>query len=785
MPVREALNIAIQVASALQAAHQAGIIHRDIKPENVMLRDDAYVKVLDFGIALLTEERSESQASDGETMPGGSPKPDGVIGTVGYMSPEQARGEAADARTDLFSLGVLLYEMVAGRRPFAGDDRAATLQAILHDEPPPLSIFRNNVPLALENIISKALEKNRGARDQSASEMLADLRRLKDQLEPKSNGAELVYPAGTPQSSAAHTLGRATVTLRTSLTLRLASRRYAGWFLIVAVLAVVGIVVDELLWPGWRLRDSGPLLIAVVCLLFAAFRRQAVKRHALLPQAGAFRGLAPFQEADRESFYGREADTSALFEMIAGDGFRFGVLYGDSGSGKTSLLGAGLAPRLKEVGYALIYCRSYKDPLATLLAQCQESSHIERRESEPPVEYLRRVAGELGACLMIVCDQFEEFFVNFKTRKAREPFTSFVVDCHRATGLPVKLLFSIRADFLHHIGSEFDGRIPDPLMGEKRYHLRNFDQEQAEEIIELSAQRTGLPFERMLCRTVASDLAVGDMVLPSELQIVGERLQAERIFTLEAYRGAGGKEQLVHSFLEDVIQASEDRETARLLLRSFISDQDTRLALPLDEIVRRTQRHHETVERILRLFVESRLIHEIREEPAWRFELVHEYLVEKINQITGKVMDATQRANRLLRQYQSSYSVDKGTRIPLHKLWFIRRYAEVTRDGQTGELLRRSLRWGLLKAVALASLIVIAAMVGAAALSVSEEWDEVRLRRSHRSRAPRRLFARRSPAGFGRRRSSSHGLGFRNAPATGDAHGSQGYRLIGRLLARR
>ncbi len=417
------------------------------------------------------------------------------------------------------------------------------------------------------------------------------------------------------------------------------------------------------------------------------------------------------------------------------------MLYGESGSGKTSLVTAGLAPRLKASGYATVYCRSYKDPLAAIVDECRKRSGIEAFDEEPPIECLRRTAEELDACLVILCDQFEEFFVNFKTRREREGFVSFVAACYGAADLPVKFLFSIRSDFLYLISQEFDGRIPEPMMGEKRYHLCAFDQEQAEEIIEKSAQRAGLPLTATLCREVARDLEVDDTVLPSELQIVGEQLQTRRIFTIEEYRRAGGKEQLVHSFLEDVIEGSGAREAAQLILRSLISDQDTRMTLLMDEIVRRSQRSREVVERVMDLFVQSRLIREIQEDEPWHYELMHEYLIEKINRITGRVMDATQRANRLLRQYLSNYSVDRRTRIPITKLWFIRRYSDAGSGEHSRELMRKSLRWGLVKASALVLLLAVLATGAAALLSIDEKWDEAILEDGHMRAALQAAFS--------------------------------------------
>src|SRR5262249_29286382 len=142
----EAIDIAMQIAAALSAAHDAGITHRDIKPENVMIRRDGIVKVLDFGLAKLTESASPVIDSQATTMPRNIAGAGVVMGTPRYMSPEQARGERVDARTDIFSLGVALYEMIAGRAPFAGPTPAEVTAAILRDSPPPLAECAPDAP---------------------------------------------------------------------------------------------------------------------------------------------------------------------------------------------------------------------------------------------------------------------------------------------------------------------------------------------------------------------------------------------------------------------------------------------------------------------------------------------------------------------------------------------------------------------------------------------------------------------------------------------------------------
>jgi serine/threonine protein kinase/Tol biopolymer transport system component len=194
MSLERSLDVAIQTASALQAAHHAGILHRDIKPENIMLRVDGYVKVLDFGLAKLTEKRSPASDTQAATVARVETDPGMVIGTASYMSPEQARGQQVDPRSDIFSLGVVLYETVAGRLPFEGETTSDVIAAILDKQPPPLARYAPDAPSEIQWIVTKALRKDRDERYQTIKEMLSDLREIKQDLDAQARAEHSAAP---------------------------------------------------------------------------------------------------------------------------------------------------------------------------------------------------------------------------------------------------------------------------------------------------------------------------------------------------------------------------------------------------------------------------------------------------------------------------------------------------------------------------------------------------------------------------------------------------------------
>jgi hypothetical protein len=504
-------------------------------------------------------------------------------------------------------------------------------------------------------------------------------------------------------------------------------------------------VIAVFLPEAFAKRVAFGIALILVAIFSAAFYYRRVLAARALPQEpttpgearAALRFLFPFEDGDE--LPGRAIEVQDLYTMTASTGFRFGVLCGETGCGKTSLLRAGLLPRLRAGGFLPLYVSNTgKDPQAALRAALFKTIP----EAAPvPAEVdlrdlLRETARRQDKTLVLLFDQFEEFFIANRSLRSRTRFLRWVGECIRYTDLPAIFFFALRSDFLIRM-RDFAAYVTEPTSVSAVYELRNFDIEQAKAVLRAAAQQDGIVFEAGLVDTIVGDLASDSIVRPAELQIVATRLKRRRIFNATGYEIAGGARGLLSFYITEEIGRSADAQTSRLILRLLCSQNgDARRPadLSLDDILRSIQNadvapareRQEHVKIILDQFIDARIL--LRTEEG-KYKLVHDYIVPYVQRATAEVETNIERSNRLVQRYVAEYKEDPKARIPWHALRAISRHASADVKGSEPArgLLRKSRRAIVFNVGRWSAAVLFVVLISTGLMTAKYDWREVAL----------------------------------------------------------
>jgi HEAT repeat protein len=420
-----------------------------------------------------------------------------------------------------------------------------------------------------------------------------------------------------------------------------------------------------------------------------------------LSATASLRGLLPFEEGDQ--LPGRGRDVQELYTLVASSSFRFGVLWGESGCGKTSLLRAGLVPKLRNEKFSPLYLNkptnSPQEAIRSVLLK--EVPNLEKQTSKSLNQLLKSAAPK-GKKIVVLFDQFEEFFLTHRTPKSRAAFIKWLGETIADENVPVVFLIGIRADFFAQLHN-FSPEIPEPTSTHTTYQLKNFDTEQAKQIFSAAAKADGIPFELELIQAVIRELEVEEFIRPAELQVVGTRLKRKNVFTLNRYEALGGARGILSSYISDEIKQSPNEQIARLILRLMCADTveiKSPTDLSMNDILhaisngeqtanQQPSNRQEIIQAILNQFVAARVLIHTDDD---KYNLAHDYLATYVHTATEGTETSTERANRMLKRYVAEYKEDPRTRIPFARAHWIQKYAsaDLASSEKSKELIKKS-----------------------------------------------------------------------------------------------
>ncbi|MBN1679617.1 MAG: protein kinase [Anaerolineae bacterium] len=685
-PLEDAVRIVDQIAAALDYAHARGIIHRDLKPANVLMDADGNTYLTDFGIAKWTEETT------GLTMTGM------LMGTPGYMAPEQWRTEPVDPRTDVYALGVMVFEMLSGKMPFDAETPFSLMYRHLDEPPPAVTKVNARLPKGVDRVIRRAMAKIPDRRypsagalalsfretldepvsftsawptldDQTAPHMAADTRRAISRDDTQLDDT-FIQP-GTEEREDTFVLERAPDDGGTIPPARDEDTYYTEVGLERETYNAIDVGARTLLSRAREImRESEgetAVLAGAVAHYVEDLREQAKTRPAA--EQSPYKALESYDISDNRLFYGREQAVDAL--LARSPFHRFTVLHAESGAGKTSLIRAGVMPRLLAGGFLPLYIAVRRRPPHEAIKRMllPDPTTAPALTGASLHAYLKHISEATGPNreIFIFIDQFETFLTDVFTDEQRSEFISEIAECLDDQLLPVRITLAMRTEYFGLLAS-FQPHIPQPFAHE--FLLRSLSFDEARRAMILPVRNQGYNYDPDVSDIILQDLTNDrGEIAPPQLQLVGsamiDALPPDRTtVTQQDYIEAGGAAGVLRSYLERLLAnlPAATRRLAQVVIESLVREDQTRDVRTADSLRAELEVLNippDRLDDVLHALRENHVLRAVETDEGLAYELVHDYLAMQIqlDPQTAARKAAQELLDRRVRDYERYQSL--------------------------------------------------------------------------------------------------------------------------------